>query len=98
MVSNMPVSILVGFKGDIMEIIQYILIFAGIFIFLSLGVFFIIKSDDIKKKSQQAYVENQKKLKETNEQLDDMLHSLEEVNEPLEEVAGFLDKINNKIF
>ena len=71
-----------------MEIIQYILIFTGIFAFLLLGLFFIIKSNDIKKK----------RLQETNEQLDELLYSLEEVNEPLEEVAGFLDKVNNKIF
>ena len=97
-VSNTPVSILVGSKGAIMEIIQYILIFTGIFAFLSLGLFFIIKSNDIKKKSRKDYSENIKKLQETNEQLDELLCSLEEVNEPLEEVAGFLDKVNNKIF
>ena len=46
-----------------MEIIQYILIFTGIFAFLSLGLFFIIKSNDIKKKSRKAYSENIKKLR-----------------------------------
>lgn len=98
MVSNMPVSILVGFKGDLMKVIQYILIFAGIFIFLSLGVFFIIKGNEIKKKSSKAFENHQKMLQETNQQLDELLESLDEVNEPLEEVAGFLDKVNNKIF
>lgn len=81
-----------------MEIIKYILIIAGILLFLSLGVFFIIKSDETKKRNLKKIKENQRILAETNEQLDEALVMLEELNEPLEEVAGFFDKLNNKIF
>ncbi len=81
-----------------MEIIKYILIIAGILLFLSLGVFFIIKSDEVKKEKLKKIKENQRILEETNEQLDEALTMMEELNEPLEEVAGFFDKLNNKIF
>lgn len=81
-----------------MKIIQYILIFAGIFLFLSLGVMFLLKSSEAKKRNLKQINETKNMIQEVNQELDDLLDVLEEVNEPLEEVVGFVDKINNKVF
>lgn len=81
-----------------MEIIQYILIIAGIFLFLSLGLMFLLKSAEAKKRNLKQIHEAKEMIHEVNQELDDLLEVLEEVNEPLEEVVGFVDKINNKVF
>lgn len=81
-----------------MKIIQYILIFAGIFLFLSLGLMFLLKSSEAKKRNLKQINETKNMIQEVNQELDDLLDVLEEVNEPLEEVVGFVDKINNKVF
>lgn len=81
-----------------MEIIKNILIIIGIFFFLSLGVFFLLKSGESKKQKLRQINEATDSINEINQELDDLLEILEEINEPLEQVAGFIDKVNNKIF
>lgn len=81
-----------------MEVIKNILIIIGIFVFLSLGLMFLLKSGEAKKRLIKKYDEANRALNETNEQLDELLELMEEVNEPLEQVVGFIDRINNNLF
>lgn len=81
-----------------MVFIQYVLIIAGIFLFLSLGVMFLLKSAETKKRLLKQNKEMNDMLVETNEQFDELLDLLEEVNTPLEQVVAFVDELNNQIF
>ena len=73
--------------GEIMELIKDFLIIIGIFVCMSLGIFFLLHSGDAKKKTKQ----------EINQQLDDVLEQLQEMNAPLEKAMKAIRSFNDKV-
>ena len=67
-----------------MELIKDFLIIIGIFVCMSLGIFFLLHSGDAKKKTKQTVQDTRDSIQETNQQLDDVLEQLQEMNAPLE--------------
>ena len=72
--------------GEIMELIKDFLIIIGIFVCMSLGIFFLLHSGDAKKKTKQ-----------TVQQLDDVLEQLQEMNAPLEKAMKAVRSFNDKV-
>ena len=70
--------------GEIMELIKDFLIIIGIFVCMSLGIFFLLHSGDAKKKTKQTIQDTRDSIQEANQQLDDVLEQLQEMNAPLE--------------
>ena len=64
--------------GEIMELIKDFLIIIGIFVCMSLGIFFLLHSGDAKKKTKQTVQDTRDSIQETNQQLDDVLEQLQE--------------------
>ena len=57
--------------GEIMELIKDFFIIIGIFVCMSLGIFFLLHSGDAKKKTRQTIQDTRESIQETNQQLDD---------------------------
>ena len=76
--------------GEIMELIKDFLIIIGIFVCMSLGIFFLLHSGDAKKKTKQS-------IQEANQQLDDVLEQLQEMNAPLEKAMKAVRSFNDKV-
>ena len=69
--------------GEIMELIKDFLIIIGIFVCMSLGIFFLLHSGDAKKKTKQ--------------QLADVLEQLQVMNAPLEKAMKAVRSFNDKV-
>ena len=78
--------------GEIMELIKDFLIIIGIFVCMSLGIFFLLHSGDAKKKTKQTVQDTR-----TNQQLDDVLEQLQEMNAPLEKAMKAVRSFNEKV-
>lgn len=83
--------------GEIMEIIKDILIIAGIFVCMALGIFFLLHSGDAKKKTKQTIQDARDSIQEVNQQLDDVLEQLQEMNAPLEKAMKVVHSFNDKV-
>ena len=81
--------------GEIMELIKDFLIIIGIFVCMSLGIFFLLHSGDAKKKTKQTVQDTS--IQETNQQLDDVLEQLQEMNAPLEKAMKAVRSFNEKV-
>ena len=76
--------------GEIMELVKDFFIIVGIFVCMSLGIYFLLHSDDAKKKTRQT-------IQEINQQLDDVLEQLQEMNTPLEKAMKIVRSFNEKV-
>ena len=54
------------------------MIIVGIFVCMSLGIYFLLHSDDAKKKTRQTIQDTRESIQEINQQLDDVLEQLQE--------------------
>ena len=79
--------------GEIMELIKDFLIIIGIFVCMSLGIFFLLHSGDAKKKTKQTVQDT----RDSNQQLDDVLEQLQEMNAPLEKAMKAVRSFNEKV-
>ena len=76
--------------GEIMELIKDFLIIIGIFVCMSLGIFFLLHSGDAKKKTKQTIQDTRDSIQEANQQLDDVLEKA------MKAVRSFNDKVLSK--
>ena len=83
--------------GEIMELIKDFFIIVGIFVCMSLGIYFLLHSGDAKKKTIQTIHDTRASIKETNQQLDDVLEQLQEMNTPLEKAMKIVRSFNDKV-
>ena len=81
--------------GEIMELIKDFLIIIGIFVCMSLGIFFLLHSGDAKKKTKQTVQDTRDSIQETNQQLDD--EQLQGMNAPLEKAMKAVRSFNDKV-
>ena len=79
--------------GEIMELIKDFLIIIGIFVCMSLGIFFLLHSGDAKKKTKQTVQDTRDSIQE----LDDVLEQLQEMNAPLEKAMKAVRSFNEKV-
>ena len=82
--------------GEIMELIKDFLIIIGIFVCMSLGIFFLLHSGDAKKKTKQTIQDTRDSIQEANQQLD-VLEQLQEMNAPLEKAMKAVRSFNDKV-
>ena len=83
--------------GEIMELIKDFLIIIGIFVCMSLGIFFLLHSGDAKKHTTQTIQDTRDSIQEANQQLDDVLEQLQEMNAPLETAMKAVRSFNDKV-
>ncbi len=83
--------------GEIMELVKDFFIIVGIFVCMSLGIFFLLHSGDAKKKTRQTIQDTRESIQETNQQLDDVLEQLQEMNTPLEKAMKVVCSFNEKV-
>ena len=83
--------------GEIMELIKDFLIIIGIFVCMSLGIFFLLHSGYAKKKTKQTIQDTRDSIQEANQQLDDVLEQLQEMNAPLEKAMKAVRSFNDKV-
>ena len=76
--------------GEIMELIKDFLIIIGIFVCMSLGIFFLLHSGDVKKKTKQTIQDTRDSIQEANQKLDDPLEKA------MKAVRSFNDKVLSK--
>ena len=81
--------------GEIMELIKDFLIIIGIFVCMSLGIFFLLHSGDAK--TRQTIQDTRESIQEINQQLDDVLEQLQEMNTPLEKAMKIVRSFNEKV-
>ena len=76
-----------------MELIKDFLIIIGIFVCMSLGIFFLLHSGDAKKKTRQTLQDTRESIQE----IDDVLEQLQEMNAPLEKAMKAVRSFNDKV-
>lgn len=79
-----------------MEFIKNVLIIVGIFVFLALGVFFLLHSGDAKKKMSGSIVDTRNQIEDINQTMDETIEQLEAINPTLEKAMKIVDKINKE--
>ena len=80
--------------GEIMELIKDFLIIIGIFVCMSLGIFFLLHSGDAKKKTKQTVQDTRDSIQEANH---DVLEQLQGMNAPLEKAMKAVRSFNDKV-
>ena len=83
--------------GEIMELIKDFFIIVGIFVCMSLGIYFLLHSGDAKKKTRQTIQDTRESIQEANQQLDDVLEQLQEMNASLEKTMKAVRSFNDKV-
>ena len=83
--------------GEIMELVKDFFIIVCIFVCMSLCIYFLLHSDDAKKKTRQTIQDTRESIQEINQQLDDVLEQLQEMNTPLEKAMKIVRSFNEKV-